>query len=197
MKKYYIWGIVITIIVIIGVIFGVVMFNNDNPDNQTQNKEINFIKENKTTENLTNTIEIITTVSEEEKTSPNCLFIFKTYYKQCEHTKTEREIITETMVNKTKEDLRDIYTNWNIIKFTKNEVIFGKDEEGECGEHYILKDEEGKIVIYTIDENEKLTLKEKTEILTAYLPEQDLEKLKQGIRVNGKEELNQTLEDYE
>lgn len=44
---------------------------------------------------------------------------------------------------------------------------------------------------------EKETLKEMTHIVTSYLPETDLAKLKEGIQVVGKEELNSTIEDYE
>ncbi len=198
MRKYYIISIIGIIIFAILITIGVSIYKNTNSNLQQQGETKNVVEKNEMQNNLVNSnIELVTTASEEEKTSPNCLFIFKTYYKKCEHIKVEREKITETMVNKTREDLETIYKNWNIVTFRNNEVLFYKEEEGSCGEHYLLKELEGKIAIYNIDEQNNLNLYEETEILTNYLPEEDINRLKQGIRVEGKDKLNQALEDYE
>lgn len=198
MRKYYIISIIGIIIFAILITIGVSIYKNTNSNLQQQGEAKNVVEKNEMQNNLVNSnIELVTTASEEEKTSPNCLFIFKTYYKKCEHIKVEREKITETMVNKTREDLESIYKNWNIVTFRNNEVLFYKEEEGSCGEHYLLKELEGKIAIYNIDEQNNLNLYEETEILTNYLPEEDINRLKQGIRVEGKDKLNQALEDYE
>lgn len=197
MKKYYIISIIGIIVFAILITIGVSIYKKAN-SNLQQGETRNIIENEEIQKNLINSnIELVTTASEEEKTSPNCLFIFKTYYKKCEHIKVEREKITETMVNKTREDLESIYKNWNIVTFRNNEVLFYKEEEGSCGEHYLLKELEGKIAIYNIDEQNNLNLYEKTEILTNYLPEEDITRLKEGIRVEGKDKLNQALEDYE
>lgn len=198
MKKYYIISIIGIIIFAVLITIGVSIYKNTNSNLQKQGEIENFIEDNKIQKNLINSnIELVTTASEEEKTSPNCLFIFKTYYKRCEHIKVEREKITEIMVNKTREDLETIYKNWNIVTFRNNEVLFYKEEDGSCGEHYLLKELEGKIAIYNIDEQNNLNLYEETEILTNYLPEEDINRLKEGIRVEGRDKLNQALEDYE
>ena len=60
-----------------------------------------------------------------------------------------------------------------------------------------MKDENGKVVIYRILENGNEALYENTEISTEYLPDVDKINMKTGIRANGKEELNQVLEDFE
>lgn len=198
MKKYYIISIIGIIIFVILVSIGIIIYKNttSNIGMQVQNELV--VDKNKIEENMINSnIDLVTTSSEEEKTSPNCLFIFKTYYKKCGHTAVEKEDIEEVMVNKTKEDLEKIYINWNIVTFRSDEVLFYKEEEGICNEHYVLKELDGYIAIYTLDEQENATLKETTSILTAYLPEEDIQRLNEGIRVNGKEELNQALEDYE
>ena len=101
------------------------------------------------------------------------------------------------MVNKTKEELEKIYKNWNIVTFRSDEVLFYKELEEICDEHYMLKELDGYIAIYILDEQNNPTLKEMTAIVTAYLPEEDVERLKEGIKVTGKEGLNQALEDYE
>ena len=61
----------------------------------------------------------------------------------------------------------------------------------------MLREKNGYLAIYTIDLFGNETLKEMTQIVTSYLPETDIMRLKEGIQVNGKEELNATLEDYE
>ena len=89
-------------------------------------------------------------------------------------------------------------------KYEKNEIIDNsieiittatKEEEKETT--YILKEYNENIAIYVLDENGKEHLRETTQILTKYLPEIDREKLKIGIRVVGKENLNKAIEDYE
>ena len=142
-------------------------------------------------------IELVETISSEEKVSPNCIFIFKTLYHKCEHTKVEKEQVKDVMVNKTREDLSKIYKNWQIITFRNDQVLFYREDEGMCDEHYLLRDLNGYVCIYSIDEDEDLNLESTTSIFTGYLPEEDILRLKEGIRINGKEELNKTLEDYE
>ena len=72
-----------------------------------------------------------------------------------------------------------------------------KYEKGFCNEHYVLREEDGIIVVYNIDENGKETLKEKTSVETRYLPQIDLIAMKNGIYIFGNEELYRALEDYE
>ena len=74
-----------------------------------------------------------------------------------------------------------------------------QEKEGECGEHYLLKDREGKIVIYKIlnEDLQNLEEIEETDIYTEYLTDTDKLNIEKGIRVNGKQELNQLIEDFE
>ena len=167
-------------------------------DSKLEEKETNNTQKNQIEENLIDSnIDLVQTTSEEEKISPNCVFIFKVYYKECEHITIDKETASEVMVNKTREDLESIYKDWNVVTFRNDEVLFYKEEEGICREHYILKELEGCIAIYSLDEEEKETLKEKTAIITTYLPEEDVSRLKEGIRVDGIDKLNKALEDYE
>ena len=90
-----------------------------------------------------------------------------------------------------------MYPNWKLQGFSPNEVVLYREIDGICNEHYILKELDGVIAIYVLDENEVESLQEKTGISTGYLPEADREELKQGIKATGREELNNLLEDYE
>lgn len=196
MRKGYLISIIGIIIFAILVTIGVAIYKNTNY--KLEEKQTNNIQNNEIEENLINSnIDIVETTSEEEKVSPNSLFIFKVYYKKCEHIVVNKEIANEVMVNKTREDLESIYKDWNIVTFRNDEVLFYKEEEGICKEHYMLKELEGYIAIYTLDEEERQTLKERTSIITTYLPEEDVNRLKEGIRVDGRDKLNKALEDYE
>ena len=66
-----------------------------------------------------------------------------------------------------------------------------------CSEHYIVKENNGHISIYNIDENNAEHFVKNTEILTKYLPEEDQESLKNGIKIIGKKDLSIFLEDFE
>ena len=63
--------------------------------------------------------------------------------------------------------------------------------------HYIIKNVEGYIQVFYINENNEEVLYRKTDISTDYLSEEDVEDLKIGIEVVGTEALNKMLEDFE
>ena len=155
------------------------------------------IEEVRETEEIGEKEEIVTTDSDEEKVSPNAFITFETTYNKCGHTKKEFLEVTEQMVNKTKKEIEELYTGWNIKKFTRTEIILSKKEEGECGEHYLIKEKNNVIVIYEILSNGKEKEYETTDISTEYITKEDKERLKKGIRLNGKAELNQFIEDFE
>ena len=190
------------IIVIIGAIFtAVVIFKQDKEEEPktsvTRVAEENIIDEcTEEYEEMKNQ-NIIETNSGEKKTSPNCAIILKKYYTKCGHTLTEYTNLPNDLVNSTEEDIQEVYQGWNIESFEPNQITLSRSIESECGEHYIIRDENGKVAIYIILENGTEELYENTEISTEYLPDADKDNMKTGIRANGKEELNQVLEDFE
>jgi len=193
MKKRYIIILSIAITIILGVIVGIWLSNR----NRTSNLEPETKSKLAVEENIQNEIQIIQTANTQIKTSPNCLFIFETYYKECEHITNEKIDIPKQDVNKTEEDLQEKYKDYMIKEFTANEVTFYQEKEGICKEHYVIRDNNGYVAIYTIDSFGQEILKETTEIVTTYLPEADKMELKKGIKAIGQEELNAHIEDYE
>lgn len=141
--------------------------------------------------------EIVETDVKEEKTSPNCSFTIRTYYKGCGHITSEYNNIPEELVNKTEKELKELHPEYLVETFKSNEVVVYIEKDGECGEHYLVKDLNGKVAIYEklSDGTEKLL--EETNIATDYLTETDKLQIQKGIEVNGKQELNQLIEDYE
>lgn len=202
MKKMWIIGLIIAII-IIGIILGIFIYNN-NANNNKQNSivenEINIVSEKVTdecTEEYQNSEKEIETDSQEEKISPNCLLTLKKYYEECNHTINEYVDIPQDLVNGTEEDLKNEYPYWQVEKYSSNDIILYKEFNSNCGQHFVLREDNGKITVYKINENNEEEVYENTEISVEYLSETDKIKISEGIRVNGIEELNQLLEDFE
>ena len=201
MKK--IWIILISIaIIIIGIVLGIFIYSNNKNTNKQGSmveNEINIVSEKVTdecTEEYQNNEEIETNF-QEEKISPNCLLILKKYFEECNHTIKEYLDVPQELVNGTEEDLKKEYPYWQIEKYSSNEIILYKEFNSNCGQHFVLKEDEGKITVYKINENNEEEVYEKTEISVEYLSETDKNKIREGIKVNGIEELNQLLEDFE
>ncbi len=197
MKK---WGILLgaVIIIVIAVGVGIFMFNTNNkPKNQINNTNIdNEIIANQVNYSVKNDITVNTNTNE-EKISPNATLILKREYKECGHILKEYKRITDELVNLTQKELVEKNKDWEIEKFSNMEVILIKEVEGVCDEHYVLKEEDGVIAVYKMEEENKEVLEELTGISTEYLTENDKMEIEQGIKVYGREELNSILENYE
>ena len=202
MKK--IWMIIpIILVILIGIVVGRLIYNNNeklaNKNNIIQN-EINIASEKVTDDCIEEYQEVqeeVVANSQEEKISPNCLLILKKYYDECNHTINEYVDVPQDLVNGTEEDLKKEYPYWQIEKYSSNEIILYKEFNSNCGQHFVLREDEGKITVYKINENNEEEIYEKTEISVEYLSETDKGKISEGIKVNGIEELNQLLEDFE
>lgn len=136
------------------------------------------------------------TSSESEKISPNCSIIFRRYYNQCGHTLEQYASVPTELVNKTEEDLQKQYEGWTIEEFSKNQIVLYREFDSECGEHYVLREKDGKVAVYLrVGDTEELV--EETDIATEFLTNTDRIELQNGIEANGRVELNQLIEDYE
>ncbi len=150
-------------------------------------------------------IEIEEANSSEEKTSPNCSLTMKRYYNECGHSNCsltmkryynecghsieEYSNLNKELVNKTKDEIQEVYSAWNIDKFSNNEIIISRSFESQCGEHYVVRDKDGKVVIYLLSGDGTESELQETQISTEFLTETDKIELQNGIRANGKQEL--------
>ena len=141
-----------------------------------------------------NTTEVSST---EEKVAANAILILKKYYTKCDHTINEYVELPQELVNLTKEQVQEKYADWQVIGFEKGKITLYKEFDDVCGEHFKLKIEDGKVVVYTVNNDGTETLYEKTNISSEYLTETDLINMQNGLEIYGKEELNQVIEDFE
>lgn len=199
MKKVIITLLCI-LIILIAMITGVIL--NKNKENKTQVAELNnetvtdeCTEEYEQMENSNLIVE--ETSSSEEKTSPNCSLTMKRYYTECGHTIEEYSNIPESLVNKTENEIQEEYQGWTIKEFASNEVVLYREFNSQCGEHYVLREKDGKVTVYVINGDGTEQEIEQTEIATEFLTDTDKIELQNGIKANGKQELNQIIEDFE
>lgn len=197
MKKQYIIAICI-----IAFFTSLIITMNIVKENKLQNtkKEAKISEKVKDecTEEYTKETKIEEVVATKEKVSANSQLIIKKYFKQCDHTINEYVEMPQELVNLTKEEVQNKYNDWKVIGFEPNKVTLYKEFDDMCGEHFKLKVEEGKIVIYQINKEGNQSIHEKTNISSEYLTQTDLISIENGgLDVYGKEELNKIIEDFE
>lgn len=193
--------IIVAVLLAIATIYSVyAIFSNDEEieEEDNNNTYVSELIEDECTEEYKEEQENSTTVtSTEEKISANSQLILKKYYAKCEHTINEYVEMPEELVNMTEEELKLEYSDWEVIGFEPNKVTLYKEFDDVCGEHFKLRIEEGKIVIYLVNQDGTESLYEKTDISSEYLTETDLINMQDGLEIFGKEELNKIIEDFE
>jgi hypothetical protein len=198
------WIGTIIVVIILGITAGIIVhvYGDERTERATlkQANELSRMKEadlnDKANKNGENDI-IIKTSSGEEKTTPNTLIIFESYYSKCGHSKIRSEKIANEYVNKTKEEMQKIYSDWEIKSFSSDRIELYKNENSLCGNHYIVKEENGYVTVYNINKDGQEVLSDKTDISTKYLPKDDNDLLKNGIKANSTSQLEQILADFE
>ena len=192
MRKYIFWGIILFIIsLMVGYFYGQRIFEG------TALVENSIIKSNNINTNSIIENTVVQTSAREIKILPSTNLALKKIYKDCNHVSFEFVDLPNELINKNKEEVEELYGDWNVEQFVENKVVLSKEVEGICEEHFLLTLGEKFIEIYKFtDENNKV-LYSTTDISKEYLTEQDILKLENGVRVYGKDKLNSAIEDFE
>lgn len=183
--------IIITIGIILGFLIGIYLYNTNQESKNLiiSEKEETKIETKKEDKEVSNQEKLIT---------PNTKIIIKTYYKDCNHIIEESAALEDEWINLNEEELSKQANNFTIQKFSPEEVVLYKEENGFCNEHYLLIEKNGYIEVYFLDEKGEMKFMTNiVDIATELLPEKDREELKTGIKVYGKKELNKKIEDFE
>lgn len=196
-KKIQIVFTVILIILIISVLY--ILFNmQEKIENKEENENyVSELIEDECTDEYAKMQNTTTVAVTEEKVSVNAILILKKYYQKCEHTINEYVEIPQELVNMTKKEVQEQYSDWKVIGFEPGKVTLYKEFADVCGEHFRLKVENGKVVVYIDNNDGTQSLYERTDISSEYLTETDLINMQDGLEIYGKEELNQIIEDFE
>lgn len=189
---------IILSIIIIAIITNIIIYNKkDGNKIPESNTYVSEVIEDECTEEYINEQNTTTVVSTEEKVAANTILILKKYYTKCEHTVNEYVELPQELVNMTKKDVEAYYSDWKVIGFEQGKITLYKEFDDTCGEHFKLKIEDGKVVVYIVNKDGTESIYEKTSIPSEYLTETDLINMQNGLEIYGKEELNQIIEDFE
>ena len=202
MKKSIIISAII-VLFLLGIVIGAILIKNSA---EAKEEKVEIAEQNdeeiydECTEeyesmNQENTL-IEETSSESEKISPNCSIVFRRYYNECGHTIEQYSSVPTELVNKTETDLLQQYEGWTVEEFSRNQIVLYREFDSECGEHYVLRDKDGKVTVFLKDGDSEEVVEE-TDIATEFLTETDKIELQNGIEVNGRAELNKVIEDFE
>lgn len=187
-------GICIVIIIVLAIFAGLYLYDINNVNQENINNNVTEVNTGEENIEITEALEI---ANQEEKTTPNTLMIYRTYYTKCKHYINEYKDIDISSVNLTKEEIKDKNRDWRIKEFSAEQIVLEKEEEAFCNQHFKLKLVDGNVIIFIINENNNEAEYQKTEITSEYLTNEDILKLTEGIVVYGKENLSSVLEDYE
>lgn len=182
--------------IIIGFLVGKYLYKKENIYNNTTTEETNNIIKSNTLNEMQNT-EIVTSM-QDEKVSINTKIIEQIYYNECNHLiETELKDITK-YINMTKDMLKKEFPKWEVKEFSSERVVLYMEDSDFCNEHFLVKDEDGYVTIYTLNNLDNiLEILKTTDIATMYLTEADKSSLKEGITVYTKQNLNRLIEDFE
>lgn len=194
MKKWVIYLLIfISLLVIIFDIFVIMKINGN-----TENVKIETKKELAKSEEIdTIDLNIIETSYTSTKISPNAKLVFEELCLGCNHNIIQEIVAKEDVVNKNEYEISEVFDDWEIKKFSSDNVIFYKEVNKMCGNDYIIKEKDGFVCVFKISEDGNEELYEQTQLETKYLSEIDISELEKGIKVNGIEKVNKILEDYE
>ncbi len=126
--------------------------------------------------------------------------IWKTYY-----TKTRDTIINEGKLPtgftgksfyELEDYLKENYTDWEVRKFNQDFVELYRAIDGVSPNHFIVREKDGYIVVFQLDDKGHEMFFKQTDVSTDFLSDIDRKKLKEGIIVKGIDGVEQILEDY-
>lgn len=188
----------VLLVIIIAIITDIISSKNKEEENVSEsNTYISEVIEDECTEEYINEQNATSVSSTEEKVAANAILILKKYYTQCDHTINEYVELPQELVNMTKEEVQAQYPDWEVIGFEQGKITLYKEFNDVCGEHFKLRIEDGKVVVYIVNNDGSESVYEKTNISSEYLTETDLINMQDGLEIYGKEELNQIIEDFE
>jgi len=185
-------NIVISIMLafIFSICTGIVMYNYGKNNKNISNTIVRQLGENDDSV-------MPTSSDEEKKVLPTAKIRMIQFYKKCGHTTQNEYSVPEEIVNMTEEQVKKYYYGWNLDDFSANLITISRENRGICDEHYVVRDVNGFVNVFFLDDNNNESIVYGTEIATKYLPREDREKLNKGIRIVGKDNLSILMQDYE
>ncbi|MBR3888254.1 MAG: hypothetical protein IKJ32_04060 [Clostridia bacterium] len=140
--------------------------------------------------------DVVEVVMSEVKITPYTQLVIKKNYKKCGHDSLDAMTVPIELINFSKDDLQEKYEGWEIEMFSEEQVILSRNIDSNCDEHYMIKEEDGKVFVYKELTENKLNLLERLDLNIELLAEEDRESLKSGVKLYGSEDLANWKENY-
>lgn len=126
---------------------------------------------------------------------------YKTKYNKCDHEAIKDEKPKQEMIGFDRKLFEDYVKlnlpDWKMSMFSKEEIFLLREKDTLCSNHLVVGEKNGKIAIFTIDENgERVVHKIFKDTTISTIREENQKRLKQGIVVDNEEEAIQVLEDF-
>jgi len=141
-------------------------------------------------------VEIITLPNEGVRITANTRLIYEYQYEEDSIIDRTEEDAPYFLINKTEEDIRELYNDWDVLKFTEGEVVLRRTIEGMSRQYFYIGVMDGYIAVFYQNPINGSNLKEITSTPYSILPLQEQYKLLKGVEVAGEENLIRMLEDY-
>lgn len=127
--------------------------------------------------------------------------VYEDKYNKCGHIIENKNMIYGTTLEKVKEEenvkQKENGNIYEIIEESNEKIIYSREIEQNCPNHFLVKLEDEIIVVYNVvDDSTMLVYKKINADLETLNPEM-LEELNVGIKADSKEDLNLIIEDIE
>lgn len=135
-----------------------------------------------------------------ERVGENTMFEQTIYYRDCKESEVVREKASAKVVGMTRDEVAELYREWQITSFDKDVVVLQIAVDDVCKEHkkeQFVGMRDGIVGIYYGKPNEDAILKENLTLDTTMLIEEAQEALKVGIPFRSEEEKLRILEGLE
>lgn len=136
------------------------------------------------------------TIQTKQVIRANTKMIYQYFYSKDRVIKEQIEQAPVFLQGLDMEQLKSVYSGWQIMFFSPEKVILRCKIEGLSSETYILGESDGFLAVFYEDTQKNIHLKEKTELPLSALPEGEVMQLREGIRVTGEENLAKLLSDF-
>ncbi len=191
-KKILIFSSIMILLFLAGFSYG---YFTHIADKQLPDDSANSLESDQGLEELDESMEAALEVS---KTEGNWILTLERTYTICKHTITDEMPMGTRYVGKTSEELSLAYPLWQLVEFTPEKVMFTVDIDGYCPEHYVIKEEDGYLVVYRPEkETGALYPVEKTGISYDRLTPDMQDKVDIGLAVDTIEDVEYLMEDWE
>ncbi len=179
-------SVVIIVVAAVGAMIGLSgIVEKNTAVNTDENNAVVLDKEN-TEENVE------TTVS--DGLHKNAVFIYEFYNEITDTTDSMKGMCPDELVGKAMTDVKDYYSDWQVIEFSPDSVLLRKIIGLKDEERYVVGVYDGCVAVFY--ENEEDGIYMTTDIPVAGLDHDRQVMLNDGIYVEGRDRLGRIIEDY-